>query len=297
MNNGVFLVSALLFVGPLVAAAEPITVNLWPEKPPGETKTLPPEADQTKPEDNLIAGRRIIKLGNVSIPQLTVHLPTTERANGAAIIIAPGGGFHILACDLEGTEVAEWLNSIGVTAIVLKYRVPFRDPERRWLAAVQDAQRAVGLVRSRADEWGIDAKRVGILGFSAGGHAAGMTAILHERQYAAVDDADTLSSQPNFAVLVYTGGFVEKGSDKLRDDFRITANVPPMFIVHAHDDGVSPLNSALLYTELQKAGVSAELHIYAKGGHGYGLRATEQPVTAWPARLQDWLKSEGWLNR
>ncbi|HUE73938.1 MAG TPA: alpha/beta hydrolase, partial [Pirellulaceae bacterium] len=145
------------------AAAEPIRVNLWPAKAPGETREFPPEADQTKPEDRLIAGRRIIKLGNVSTPQLVVYQPPKANNTRAAVVICPGGGHHILAWDLEGTEVAEWLNKIGVTAVVLKYRVPFRDPERRWLAAVQDAQRAMSLVRSRADEWRIDPSRIGIL--------------------------------------------------------------------------------------------------------------------------------------
>jgi acetyl esterase/lipase len=287
------------FFGLLIAAplsAEPVTFNLWPGKPPGETKELPPEADQTKAEDNLIAGRRIIKLGNVSTPQLIVYRPPKEQANGAAIIIAPGGGFHILAYDLEGTEVAEWLNSIGVTAIVLKYRVPFRDPERPWLAALQDAQRAISLVRSRSAEWGIDAKRIGILGFSAGGHAAGMAALLPERQYAAVDNADKPPSRPDFAVLIYPGGFLDKESNKLRDDLRVTKDAPPMFLAHAHNDEVSSLNSALLYVALKKAGVSAELHIYAKGGHGYGLRQTNLPVTTWPARLEAWLNTEGWTK-
>ena len=279
------------------AFAEPVTLNLWPAKPPGDTKELPPEADQTKPDDRLIAWRRIIKLGNVSTPQLAVYRPPEGKANGAAIIVAPGGGFHILAYDLEGTEVAAWLNSIGVTAIVLKYRVPFRDPEKRSLAAIQDAQRAISMVRSRAVEWGIDPTRIGILGFSAGGNAAAMTALLSERQYPAIDQADTLSSRPDFAVLIYAGGFVEKGSDMLKPDIKVAKDTPPMFLVHAHDDEVSSLNSALLYAALKKAGVSAELHIYAKGGHGYGLRASEDAVTTWPARLEEWLKREHWLQR
>ena len=133
--------------------AEPLTMNVWPGKPPSETKDLPPEADQTKPDDRLIAGRRIIKLGNVSTPQLAIYRPAKEKDTGAAVVICPGGGHYILAYDLEGTEVAEWLNEIGVTGIVLKYRVPFRDPEKRWLSGVQDGQRAMSLVRSKAAEW------------------------------------------------------------------------------------------------------------------------------------------------
>jgi len=297
MNSILLTFLSLLMLAVQLSAAEPVVLNLWPNKPPDEAKELPPEVDQTKREDKLIAGRRIIKLGNVSVPQLAIFHPEKEKANGTAVIIAPGGGFNILAYDLEGTEVAEWLNSIGVTAFVLKYRVPSRDPERRWLAAVQDAQRAVGLVRSRASEWALDPKRIGVLGFSAGGYAAGMTALLSDRQYSVVDDADKTSSRPDFAVLIYAGGFVEKGNHKLRDELKISAETPAMFLVHTHDDGVSSLNSALLYAALKKAGVAAELHVFAKGGHGYGMRRTEEPVATWPALLEAWLKTGQWLAR
>lgn len=294
MKGFLFLCSAAFALMPS-AWCEPVILNLWPEKPPAETKEFPPEADQTKPEDPLIAGRRIIKLGNVSTPQLAVHQPEKDKANGAAIIVAPGGGFHILAYDLEGTEVADYLNLRGICAVVLKYRVPMRDPERPWLAAVQDTQRALSLVRNRAAEWGIDPQRIGILGFSAGGHAAAMAALLVERQYPTVDDADQAQSRPDFAVLIYPGGLLGKGAT-LRDDIKVTKQAPPMFLAHAHDDNVSSLNSALLYAALKTAGVSAELHIFAKGGHGYGLRGTDQPVTSWPARMEAWLNSEGWLK-
>ena len=164
-----YLAATTALLATTFAATPAVTLDVWPGTPPGETKPLPPEADQTKDTDKLIAGRRIIKLGNVSRPQLAVFRPAREKDTGAAVVICPGGGFNILAYDLEGTEVAEWLNSLGVTGIVLKYRVPARDPERRWLAAVQDAQRAMSIVRSHAGDWGIDPKRIGILGFSAGG--------------------------------------------------------------------------------------------------------------------------------
>src|SRR5580765_4824286 len=148
--NIIRLCSLLLLIGSSGASgAEPLTINIWTGKPPGETKEFPPEADQTKPEDKLIAGRRIIKLGNVSTPQLAIYRPPKEKDTGASVIICPGGGHYILAYDLEGTEVAKWLNELGVTGLVLKYRVPFRDPEKRWLAAVQDAQRAMSLARSK----------------------------------------------------------------------------------------------------------------------------------------------------
>ena len=279
--------------GSLSQASEPVTLNVWPGRPPGETKELPPEADQTKPEDRLIAGRRIIKLGNVSTPQITVYRPSPEKDTGASMVICPGGGHHILAYDLEGTEVATWLNEIGVTGIVLKYRVPFRDPEKRWQAAVQDAQRAMSLVRSHAALWKLDSKRIGLLGFSAGGQVAGLVSIFHEqRQYEPVDEIDKVSCRPDFAVLIYPGGFEEKGQPKLRDDVKVTKESPPMFFVHAYDDGVTALNTLLLAAELKKVGVSAEVHVYATGGHGYGLRHVEgQPVTDWPKPCEAWLNT------
>lgn len=271
-------------------AAEPEVINLWPDTPPGPSIELPPEGDKTKPEDKLIAGRRIIKLGNVTTPQLAVYRPDEKLANGTAVIICPGGGHHILAYDLEGTEVAEWLNTVGVTGIVLKYRVPFRDKDKRWLAAVQDAQRAVSLVRSHANEWNIDPQKIGILGFSAGGETAALTSIFSDRQYAAVDNADQASMRPNFAMLIYPGGLVEKGATQLHDYIHVTEETPPMFLLHAFDDRVTVHSSLALTAAMKEAGVSAELHVYANGGHGYGLRPTEEPVTHWPRAAEAWLE-------
>src|SRR5262245_516047 len=170
------IVSLLVaIIVPALQAGEPRVIKIWPGKAPGETKELPPEADTTKPGQGLIAGKPVIRLGNVSTPTLAVYRPTKDKDTGAAVIVCPGGGHTILAYDLEGTEVAEWLNKIGVTAFVLKYRVPARDPSKRWGAAVQDAQRAVSLVRSQAPDFGIKDNRIGILGFSAGGETAALT--------------------------------------------------------------------------------------------------------------------------
>jgi acetyl esterase/lipase len=295
MKRLLIAVAATLCAG--LVSAEPLVLDLWPGKPPGETKELPPEADQTKPDDKLIAGRRIIKLGNVSTPQIAIYKPTIARDTGAAVVICPGGGHHILAYDLEGTEVAEWLNSIGVTAIVLKYRVPFRNPDKRWLAAVQDGQRAMSLARHNAEKWRLT--RIGILGFSAGGELAGLVSLFpQERQYKTVDDMDKVSSRPDFAILIYAGNFVDKETGKMRDYVKVTKDAPPMFFVHAFDDNVSPLNSLLLAAELKKVGVSAEVHVFAHGGHGYGLRHVDgQPVTDWPKPCEAWLGAMGFLTR
>jgi len=291
---------ALLPLAATAFAAAPATVlNVWPGTPPGETRTLPPEADQTKDTDKLIAGRRIIKLGNVSTPQLAVHRPPRDRDTGAAVVICPGGGFNILAYDLEGTEVADWLTSIGVTGIVLKYRVPARDPKQRWLAAVQDAQRAMSLVRNRAGEWGLDPTRLGILGFSAGGATAGLTALAGgKRHYEPVDAVDAVSCRPDFALLIYPAYFVERGQTTLNPDVNVPKDAPPTFFVHAFDDNVPVQNSLLLAAELRKAGGSAEVHVYDTGGHGYGLRLVrELPVTTWPKRAEEWLARRGLLQR
>jgi acetyl esterase/lipase len=273
-------------------------VELWTDKPPGETKVLPAEQDIAKPDDKPVGDRRIQKITNVSKPTLAVYRPTKGNDTGAAVIVCPGGGHRILAYDHEGTEVAEWLAKIGVTGIVLKYRVPARDESKRWLAAVQDAQRAVSLVRSRATEWGIDRKRIGILGFSAGGETAGLTAILHaDRQYPGLEKVDAVSDRPDFAVLIYPGGFLEKDNAKLRDYVRPTKDTPPMFLAHAFDDPVDVRNSVLLASALKAVGVSTELHVFATGGHGYGIRNTGHPCNSWPQRCQEWMTKQGYLKK
>lgn len=283
-----------------VFAAEPaLVLNLWPATPPGETKTLPPEADQTKDTDVLIAGRRIIKLGNVTTPQLAVYRPAKEKDTGAAVIICPGGGFNILAYDLEGTEVAAWLNGIGVTGIVLKYRVPYRDTDQRWLAATQDVQRAVRVVRSKAAEWRLDPARIGVLGFSAGGAAAALVTLNPDvRHYGAVDRADEVAARPDFSLLIYTGGtLLDSATGQMRADLTVPATVPPIFLVHAFNDNVSVQTPLLLASAVKKAGGSAEVHVYDAGGHGYGLRpVAELPVTTWPKRAEEWLARRGLLT-
>lgn len=283
----------------IAAPAAPLILDVWPGPPPAETKTFPPEADQTKDTDKLIAGRRIIKLGNVSVPQLAVYRPDPAKDTGTSVVICPGGGFNILAYDLEGTEVAAWLNGIGVTGIVLKYRVPARDPKQRWLHAVQDAQRAVSLVRSRAAEWKLDPQRIGILGFSAGGATAGITSLhLDRRHYTPIDAVDRISARPDFGLLIYPAYFVERGQTVLNPDVSVPRNVPPLFFVHAFDDGVPVQNSLLLPAKIKEVGGSAEVHVYDTGGHGYGLRhVPDLPVTTWPKRAEEWMARRGLLKK
>lgn len=279
-----------------VLADEPLVLNLWPAEPPDETVKVSPEADQTKPTDRLIAGRRVARIAGVSVPQLAVYKPPQAIDTGAAVVICPGGGHHILAYDLEGTEVAEWLNSIGVTGIVLKYRVPFRDPERRYRAALQDAQRALRLARGNAADWKLDPRRIGICGFSAGGETAALASLMADEQhYPAVDELDELSSRPDFTILVYPAGLADADNRQLREYIPVTAAAPPMFLVHAFDDPVSVQHSLLLAGKLSQVGGSAELHVFATGGHGYGLRPTDDAVTRWPIRAAEWMREQGML--
>lgn len=288
------LVVGLSLIGPgAILAGGPIEIDLWPEFVPGPPSlTKGPEGDLTKPDDKLIAGRRIIKLGNVRKPQAHVFLPEQGKRNGGAVVICPGGGFHILAWDLEGTEIAEWLNKLGFAAIVLKYRVPTRPhgDADKWKGPVMDAQRAISLVRAKASEWKLDPDRIGILGFSAGGQTAALTTVKQQaRLYQPIDKSDQNSCAPNFALLIYPGGIAnDKG--ELKPEYKIDPKTPPMFFVHAADDRVSCLHSVALFAALKKAGVPSELHVYRTGGHGYGLRATDLPVTRWPNHAEDWLR-------
>lgn len=280
-----------------LSGAEPPAIPLWPGEPPGETKKLPPEADTTTETDNLIAGRRLIRLGNVSTPTITIYSPEAGKNTGAAVVVCPGGGYHILAMDLEGTEVCAWLNSIGVTGVLLKYRVPAQEPSRR-PAPLQDAQRALGLVRARASELGIDPARIGVLGFSAGAHlSARLSTSGDTRSYSAIDAADQVSCRPNFTVLIYPGGLVEmdKGN-AIAPSVQPGSDTPPTFLAMAQDDPVHVEHAIYYYAALQKVKVPAELHLYPQGGHGYGLRRTELPVTTWPDRVADWMKAGGWLR-
>ncbi len=276
---------------PRSVAADP--VKLWPGKAPGETKDIGPEKYLETKKGQLDVKR----LANVSEPTITIYAPPKDKANGTVVVVAPGGGYNILAIEHEGTDVCEWLNTLGVTAVLLKYRVPKRDaqtPDN--LAMVQDAQRAITLVRSMQTELKIDPTRVGMLGFSAGGHLTACTALTKKRMYDKLDKADEVfGHEPNFGILVYPGGLIEKDG-KLKPEFEVKKDSPPMFFAHSSDDGVSSENSVALYMALKKAGAPAELHLYASGGHGYGMRKIPHPCASWPDRAGDWMKARGLLE-
>lgn len=278
-------------------AAKPQTVMpLWPGTPPGAQITGE-ETDTTKPNANKVAGKRLIRLGNVSKPTVSFYPAPKENNTGAAVVICPGGGYHILALDLEGTEVAEWFNSIGVNAFVLKYRVPTGRLKVKWETPLMDAQRSISLVRSQAKQWAIDPERIGILGFSAGGNLAGLTATQStDRTYPASDKVDKISPRPDFACLIYAAWLNKKGTVELQDQVNVSDKTPPVFFAHAADDRVECESSIALFLALKQHKIPTELHIYDSGGHGYGLRRTETPVTSWPDRLHDWMKHRGFLK-
>jgi acetyl esterase/lipase len=299
LSRSLLVGAGLVLAVATLNAGEPYkTLPLWPGAAPGEKGALGPEADTTKPTDNLIAGKSLIRLGNVSAPTLAIYRPPDGRTNGTAVVVCPGGGYHILAMDLEGTEVCEWLNTIGVTGILLKYRVPTRPGLEKHTAAFQDAQRALGLVRSRAAEFGINPQRIGVLGFSAGGHLAALASTAPEpRSYPAVDAADAVSCRPDFTVLIYPAYLtVKENGDSISPELKLSASTPPTFMAIAQDDPVR-VETALYYAAaLQKLKVPFELHIYPTGGHGYGLRPAKDFVTTWPQRTADWMKAQGWLH-
>jgi acetyl esterase/lipase len=281
------------------AAETSAVIELWPKLAPGERGDIGDEKDMTKPSDNLIDGKRVIRLGNVSKPTISIYRPPADKDTGAAVLVCPGGGYHILAMDLEGTEVCEWLNSMGVTAVLLKYRVPKRAGLERHAAPLQDAQRAFGIIRHRAKQLSIDPKRIGVVGFSAGGHlAAALCANIEQRTYTAIDAADEVSCRPDFAILIHPGYLTLKDEgDKVAPEVKVSSNSPPTFLVMTQDDPVRVENAVFYFMALKQANVPSELHVYPTGGHGYGLRRTEHFVTTWPARAADWMRGRGLLER
>jgi acetyl esterase/lipase len=284
---------AILMASALVAADRPV-IDVWPGKAPGETKEIGPE-ELRPPQAKQRAD--VQRLTNVSKPTLTLFQPPEGKRNGAAVIICPGGGYSILAFDLEGTEVAEWLNSIGVTALVLKYRVPRREGDMANKLPLMDAQRSMSLVRSKASELSIDPRRIGILGFSAGGHLAAATCLKsNERQYDKLDAIDDVASRPDFGVLIYAA-YLADNAGALRSEYQPTKETPPMFFAFAMDDRVTVDGSFALARALKNAGVPAELHMYDAGGHGFGVRKSEFPCYTWPARCGEWMERRGLLKQ
>ncbi len=276
----------------VVGAGEPEVVELWEGEVPGPAAMVDgAEVDTQKPTDKLVGGKTVMKLGNVERAKIYVYPPSAEKNNGGACVICPGGGFSILAWDLEGEEIAEWVKSLGMTAVILKYRVPTREhgEEKRWIGPVMDAQRALSLIRSQAKERKIDPEKIGILGFSAGGLTAAKTALLNGK-FLYEEEAGAGGCRADFAVLVYPAWMVDQ-EGKLLPDFEVTEGVPPMFFAHAADDPITYRSSVALFHALRDKKVEAELHVFRNGGHGYGARPDEKKrVTMWPELAEGFLR-------
>jgi acetyl esterase/lipase len=284
--------------------------NVW-QPSPGHVQILlwpgtPPDAQPCAPEyvtnASMPEGKSMVWVSNVSRPTMTVYSPSGTNT-GIAMLVFPGGGYQGLAMDLEGTEICDWLNSQGITAVLLKYRVPLKEKEpysQPTPQALEDAQRALSLVRYHAAEWGIDPHRLGVIGFSAGGHLVAATSThFDQRSYAPVDAADRVSCRPDFAIGCYPGHLCDEDNGfNLNPNVPVTTNTPPTFLLMAEDDHVDHVEQSLTYyIALKKAGVPVEMHLYAHGGHGFGLRPTKYPITGWPRLVETWLHTIGMLQQ
>ncbi len=303
-------------------------VPIWPGRVPDPQPVAGPEFATTTGKEWLVAGRPAVGVSNVSRPTMTVY-SSQGKNTGAAVVVFPGGGYQGLAIDLEGTEVCDWLTPRGITCVLLKYRVtdvgpyPKSGPYPESPMALEDAQRTLGLVRFHAAEWHIDPHKIGVLGFSSGGHlSAAMSTHFEKRLYPAVDAADKESCRPDFAVAIYPGHLslsaaewdAKQGTKKfavrkpehlsiadeslaLNPDLHVTSQTPPTFLLQAEDDHVDNVNDSLAYyVALKKAGVSVEMHLYAQGGHAFGLRRTKFPITGWPQLVETWLGTIGMIS-
>jgi acetyl esterase/lipase len=272
-------------------AQTPVEVNLWPQNRLVDAvnghKLV--EHDITVPNDDKIEGMSVIRLADITNP--TIKIFTPKNAKGTTVIVCPGGGYGILALDLEGTELCTWFNSIGVTAILLKYRVPALPGKLRYEAPLQDAQRALGLVRFNAAKWRIKPDHIGIMGFSAGGHLSALVSNTYDkRTYQQVDAADEVSCRPDFTILAYPAYLVDEKEDgKLAPEIKVTEKTPPTFIMQTEDDPIKVENALYYYLALKKADVSAEMHLYPKGGHGYGIRNKTGGTSVYPQLIEKWL--------
>jgi acetyl esterase/lipase len=315
MKLSIFALSIVFAFGGSLGAQTPTwqpspghtQVPIWPAAAPDSQPAAGPETTTTSVE--LIAGKPVVAVSNVSQPTMTVYSPK-GKDTGVAVVVFPGGGYQILAIDLEGTEVCDWLTSKGIACVVLKYRVPHSGPQ--WDAhcrcqvnpkapmALEDAQRTVGLVRLHAAEWHIDPHKIGVLGFSAGGHlSTAISTHFDKRVYPAVDAADKQSCRPDFAVVLYPGHlWISDRKFELNPDVPVTRQTPPTFLLQAENDDVDNVNNSLVYyIALKNAGVPAEMHLYAEGKHGFGLRPTKFPITRWPQLVETWLQTIGMISK
>lgn len=266
------------------------SVLLFPDVAPGEKRTMTETRDDT---GDKVGELSVLRVSNVGSPAITIYPANPDVASGAAMVVCPGGGYYLLAYDLEGTEVCDWLNAAGITAILLKYRVPRRPNRPMYEAPLQDVQRAISYVRAHADELGIDPERIGVVGFSAGAHLSVMASTAYDkRSYLPIDEVDKVSCRPDYCLLVYPA-YLSGKNFQLAPEIKVTKDVPPTMIIQAEDDKSYIDSSLFYYYALKQAGVPAWMHLYSNGGHGYGLRDTGCMVNEWPDRAEDWFQELG----
>jgi acetyl esterase/lipase len=279
-------------------------IPIWGGTPPDSDSPTQSESATITSGKDVVAGKPYTWVENVTRPTLTLYSPKTNNT-GAAIVVFPGGGYKGLAIDLEGSEVCDWLTSRGITCVLLKYRVPDSGPhhddkcdcraDAKAPTALEDAQRTLGLVRHHAAEWQIDPHKIGVMGFSAGGHiVADISTHWGNRLYPTIDDADKESCRPDFAAAIYPGHMLEKTTNEfeLNPTLPVSKETPPTFLLQSVKDPVDDVQNSLVYfIALKKAGVSVEMHLYAEGRHGFGVRRTQMAITEWPQLLEAWMHS------
>jgi acetyl esterase/lipase len=285
MRPAAFLL-ALLLAGPSLAQQH--TLLLWPDGNPEPSKVVGPEIDPTTDANRIVSGKLTIRVTNVSKPGLTVYSPDPTKNNGAAALVFPGGSYIRLSYNLEGTEVCDWLNSLGMTCVLVKYRVPEDGHYPENVEDLEDAQQAMRLTRAHASEWHIDPNRIGVIGFSAGAHLAAVLSTHPDFQGKNIPSS-SIDARPNFQMIIYPGWL--SGTDgKVNPSLQPTSQIPPTFLLQAENDYTAHVENALIYFQaLKDVKVPAELHVFTQGGHGFGLRPTELPISHWPALAETWL--------
>jgi acetyl esterase/lipase len=289
----ILIVAACLFAGSTTAMGQDNPILLFPGNAPGETAQL---AERAERDGGSTGGKPTLLIMNVSEPTITYYPAHKETAGGAAVVVCPGGGYNLLAYDLEGDEICEWLNNLGITAVLLKYRVPRREGREKHEAPLQDLQRAIRYVRAHAEAYGIAPNRIGVMGFSAGAHlSATVSNNFTKRAYPQLDATDRAGCRPDFCLLIYPA-YLDGDNFGLAPELNVTPQTPPTMLVQTEDDKSYINSSIFYYYALKEAGVPARMHLYSKGGHGYGIRNTGVPVNEWPERAADWFREIGVIN-
>ncbi len=268
-------------------------IKLWPGQVPDAKPAAGPERNVTTAKDGSPGGKPVVRLADVVSPTITRY-PPKGRNTGLAVLVFPGGGYRRLSMDLEGSEICDWLNGIGATCALVKYRVPDSGPYPKSPAALEDAQRAMSIVRSRAAEWQISPDKIGVVGFSAGAHlAAALSTHYDKRLYPDQDAADQVSCRPDFAMVIYPG-YTAGTPQSITPSpaLPVTKQTPPTFLLQTEDDTTAHVESSLAYyVALKNVGAPVEMHLFTEGGHGYGMRKTGLPVADWPALAETWLRT------